>query len=104
MRRAACLAALCLLPVAATATPAPPAWETHCRSCHGTDGHGQTPMGRRLSVPDLAAPAWKSASTHDAAFVRRVIVDGVPGTKMKSYRDRLSEADVAALVAFVLAP
>jgi len=69
-------------------------WAQHCASCHGKDGTGTTMMGKKLGLKDY---------TKDQGFsdteATKVIKNGKG--KMKGYKDKLSDADVKALVAYV---
>ena len=81
---------------------APAAWGANCAACHGKDGKGNTMMGRKLSIKDLTSPAVQSSFTDAQATdaIKNGVSDG--GTqKMKAFGDKLSDADVAALVAYV---
>src|SRR5438874_1498002 len=69
-------------------------WAQHCASCHGKDGSGNTTMGKKLGVKDYT----KSQSFSDAEAAN-VITNGKG--KMKGYKDKLSDADVKALVTYV---
>ena len=69
-------------------------WGQHCASCHGKDGSGNTAMGKKLGVQDYT----KSQSFSDAEAAN-VIKNGKG--KMKGYKDKLSDADVKALVAYI---
>ncbi|HEV2714803.1 MAG TPA: cytochrome c [Terriglobales bacterium] len=69
-------------------------WSQHCASCHGKDGSGNTMMGKKLAVKDYT----KEQSFSDAEATN-VIKNGKG--KMKAYKDKLSDADVKALVAYV---
>ena len=69
-------------------------WAQHCASCHGKDGSGNTTMGKKLGVKDYS----KDQGFSDAEATN-VIKNGKG--KMKSYKDKLSDADVKALVAYV---
>jgi mono/diheme cytochrome c family protein len=69
-------------------------WAQHCASCHGKDGSGNTMMGKKLGVKDYT----KEQSFSDAEATN-VIKNGKG--KMKAYKDKLSDADVKALVAYV---
>lgn len=69
-------------------------WSQHCASCHGKDGKGATAMGKKLGVKDYTAT--QSFSDADAT---KAIKDGAG--KMKGFKDKLSDADVKALVAYV---
>ena len=69
-------------------------WAQNCASCHGKDGSGNTAMGKKLGVQDYT----KNQSFSDAEAAE-VIKNG--RGKMKGYKDKLSDADVKALVAYV---
>jgi cytochrome c6 len=69
-------------------------WAQHCASCHGKDGSGTTMMGKKLGLKDYT----KEQGFSDAEATN-VIKNGKG--KMKGYKDKLSDADVKALVAYV---
>jgi mono/diheme cytochrome c family protein len=69
-------------------------WAQDCASCHGKDGSGNTTMGKKLAVKDYT----KQQGFSDAEATN-VIKNGKG--KMKGYKDKLSDADVKALVAYV---
>jgi mono/diheme cytochrome c family protein len=70
-------------------------WNQHCASCHGKDGSGNTTMGKKNNVKD-----YRDAKVQ-AAFSDGVKEGGKE--KMKSFKDKLSDDDVKALVAYVRA-
>ena len=69
-------------------------WAQHCASCHGKDGNGSTTMGKKLGLKDYT----KEQGFSDAEATN-VIKNG--NGKMKGYKDKLSDADIKALVAYV---
>jgi cytochrome c6 len=69
-------------------------WGQNCASCHGKDGSGSTTMGKKLGVKNYT----KEQSFSDAEAAS-VIKNGKG--KMKGYKDKLSDADVKTLVAYV---
>jgi cytochrome c6 len=69
-------------------------WNQLCASCHGKNGSGNTAMGKKLAVKDYS----KNQGFSDAEATN-VIKNGKG--KMKGYKDKLSDADVKALVAYV---
>jgi cytochrome c6 len=69
-------------------------WAQNCASCHGKDGSGTTSMGKKLGLKDYT----KEQGFSDAEAAN-VIKNGKG--KMKGYKDKLSDADVKALVAYV---
>jgi cbb3-type cytochrome c oxidase subunit III len=64
-----------------------------CSQCHGTDGFG-TPLAPALNSQQFLT------DTPDAA-IQQIIALGVTGTKMPAWGGRLSEADIAALTAYL---
>lgn len=69
-------------------------WASNCASCHGKDGSGNTAMGKKLGVKDYT----KEQGFSDAEATN-VIKNGKG--KMKAYKDKIPDADVKALVAYV---
>ncbi len=69
-------------------------WAQNCASCHGKDGSGNTMMGKKLGVKDYT----KEQSFSDAEAAN--IIKNGKG-KMKGFKDKVSDADVKALVAYV---
>ena len=67
-------------------------WNQLCASCHGKDGSGNTAMGKKLGLKDYS----KEQSFSDAEAAN--IIKNGKG-KMKGYKDKLSDADLKALVA-----
>ena len=77
-------------------------WSANCASCHGKDGSGNTAMGKKLSVKDYTSAKVQAEFTD--AKIASTIKDGVTEggkVKMKSFKDKLSDDDVKALVAYV---
>lgn len=63
-----------------------------CKSCHGTDGKGQTTFGKKL---ELASITPMGVST-----IKKAVTNGVAGTKMKSYRKKLTAQEIDDVSAF----
>ncbi len=76
-------------------------WSSRCANCHGDDGKAQTTMGRKHKIADLSSPARQKRSTDDD--LRDVIENGVPDTRVKAYKDRLSAAEITALIKYIRA-
>ena len=77
-------------------------WSQHCASCHGKDGSGNTTMGKKLSVKDYTSAKVQAEFTD--AKAAQIIKEGVSEggkVKMKPFKDKLSDEDVKALVAYV---
>ena len=69
-------------------------WVQNCAPCHGNDGSGNTTMGKKLGLKDFS----KEQAFSDPEATN-VIKNGKGN--MKGYKDKLSDADVKALVAYV---
>jgi mono/diheme cytochrome c family protein len=79
-------------------------WGQHCAACHGKDGSGNTPMGKKLNVKDYRDAKVQAAFSD--AEAERAIKEGVKtGGKetMKPFGSKLSDADIKALVAYIRA-
>ncbi len=76
-------------------------WNQHCASCHGKDGAGKTMMGKKLGVKDYSTAAGQTFTDAEA---EKAITEGVKEggkDKMKSFKDKLSGAEIKALVAYI---
>ena len=83
----------------ASAADAGENWGKSCASCHGKDGTGNTVMGKKNGAKDYTTAAGQAFSDAEAA---KAIKEGVVG-KMKPFADKLSDADIKALVAHIRA-
>ncbi len=95
--------ALAATTTALTAADATATWEKQCKACHGADGKGQTPMGKKLSLKDFTDAAFQASFTD--AQATKAIKEGVKDgdkTKMKAAED-VTDADIKDLVAKVRA-
>ncbi len=93
------LALLMFVAIAADAAEMPPIWAAKCKGCHGDDGRGDTKMGRKHKVNDFSQARWQTEHTDEA--LADAIANGVPDTKMKSYKDVLSPSEIARLVTWI---
>jgi mono/diheme cytochrome c family protein len=77
-------------------------WNANCAACHGKDGKGATPMGRKLQIKDLTDAKVQASFTDGDAT--KAIKEGVTEngqTKMKAFGDKFSDDEIKALVAQV---
>jgi mono/diheme cytochrome c family protein len=76
-------------------------WEKSCQKCHGADGKGQTPTGKRQNIKDFTDAKYQdSFKDADAA---KAIKEGFKvgdSTKMQPF-DALTDAEIKDLVAKV---
>ncbi|AKU90117.1 c-type cytochrome [Vulgatibacter incomptus] len=97
------LAAIVVAPALAAAAPIGPAivklWEQSCASCHGSEGDGDTRLGRAYGVGSFRDEEWQDR--HDDAEIRRAIEEGKPTTRMRAFGDQLTADQVDGLVAFI---
>jgi mono/diheme cytochrome c family protein len=90
------------VPPAAAAPEVTPAAENfgrRCAICHGFDGKGKTGHGIEFGVPDFSSPEWQKGIT-DAQIIH-VITYGGKKRGMMSFADRLTKAEIAAMVPFL---
>lgn len=73
-------------------------YKAKCAMCHGPDGKGDTAMGKTLKVRDLAS---QDVQKQTDAQLATVIHDGAANGKMPAYKDKLSDAQIKDLVAFI---
>ncbi len=96
------LLATTLSQAAATAS-ASDNWDNNCTKCHGADGKGLTPVGKKLQLKDYT-DAKVQAALKDEDIVK-AITDGVKDKdgkeRMKSFKADLSDAEIKDLVAYV---
>jgi len=71
-----------------------PLYLAKCKSCHGTDGKGKTKFAEKHEISDI------SKTKLSVAKIAKVIKDGVPDTKMKSFAKKLSDDEIQAVAAY----
>jgi mono/diheme cytochrome c family protein len=92
--------ALAVPAIATAAAPVTPAqakalYQKHCEKCHGPDGHAAQ-LGQGMSFAD---GEWTEGS--DLRAVVEVITDGVQGTGMLPFKDKLTPEEIRALAKYV---
>ena len=77
-------------------------WGEHCAKCHGETGKGDTKMGKKLAIADLTDAKVQAKFTDAEALkaMKEGIKDKDGKVAMKPI-ENVSEADMAALVAYV---
>ena len=95
-----CLAAVALLvPSSVNGADGQKIYADTCVPCHGEDGRGRTPQGRKIGAKDLGQ------SKLGEAEIRRQINEGTKDAKgvqkMPPFKDKLSQDQIEALVAYV---
>lgn len=77
-------------------------YEKDCAKCHGTDGKGQTAMGKKLSCKDYTDAKVQADLKDDAAT--KAIKEGVKdkdGKVLMKPAEAISDTDIKALVAYM---
>lgn len=87
------LVAALLLPAAAPADDGRQMYGKKCLACHGLDGAGDKPLGRKVKAPDLRGSRLTQRE------VEQVIAEG--RGRMLPYKDKLSPEQIAAIAAWV---
>jgi cytochrome c553 len=68
-------------------------YTANCSRCHGPEGQG-TPRAPSLNVKSFLT------DTSDQA-IQQIVTLGVPGTAMPAWGDRMTDADIQAIVGFI---
>ena len=71
-------------------------YKAKCAMCHGADGKGETPAGKKMGAHDFASPEVQKMSDAD---LTQAIEKGK--NKMPGYAGKLKDSDVKELVAYV---
>ena len=91
-----------LAALTARAEDAKALYENSCAKCHGSDGKGDTKMGKKLGAKDYTDPKVQAALTDDAAA--KAIKEGLKDADGKSLMkptEGVSDSDVKGLVAYL---
>jgi mono/diheme cytochrome c family protein len=75
-----------------------PLYEAKCKSCHALDGKGTEAM-KKKKVPDMTDKAWQTA--HSKAKIADAITNGIAGTPMKPFKDKLKPEEIDAIATYV---
>ncbi|WP_232820923.1 FTR1 family protein [Dyella sp. C11] len=76
-------------------------YQSQCAICHGATGHGDGPAGKQLSPPPIDFTNVERADQRSALSLYEVITQGVAGTPMASFADRLSSDERWSLAYYV---
>jgi mono/diheme cytochrome c family protein len=71
-----------------------------CKSCHGVDGKGDTSVGKKIRDAGGDFPSLAGTKLAKAKIVE-IVEDGVPDTKMKPYKEKLSAEQIDAVAGYV---
>jgi cytochrome c553 len=96
------MAAIAVTALSARAEDAKTIYEKDCAKCHGTDGKGDTKMGKKLGAKDYTDAKVQEELKDDAAF--KAIKEGLKDKEGKSLMkpsEGLSDDDIKGLVAYL---
>jgi mono/diheme cytochrome c family protein len=71
-----------------------------CQSCHGPTGKGDSDMAAYLTPPPADLTSKKTQTKTDGEL-RKVILEGRPGTAMSSYDGAFEEVQLSDLIAYI---
>lgn len=71
-------------------------YKAKCAMCHGADGKGDTPVGKKMGVRDFTSPEVQKAT--DAELIA-ITTKGK--NKMPAYGGKLSDADIKDLIGYI---
>ncbi|MBL4580493.1 MAG: cbb3-type cytochrome c oxidase subunit I [Gammaproteobacteria bacterium] len=74
-------------------------YSAHCAECHGGSGDGNGFAVDKLPIPVMPTDFIRERLSEEAAM--RALREGVPGTSMAPWTDRLSEQEMSAAVHYV---
>lgn len=66
-----------------------------CSMCHGIDGKGYA----AIKTPNFTDPKWQAA--HHEKELLDAIENGVKGTAMVSFKDKLSQQQITAVLKYI---
>lgn len=90
------LAALMMCARLAKAQTAESTYRSKCVACHGSDGSGNTAVGKSMHLKDLSSADVQKMSD---AELTTIITDGKDA--MPAYKDKLTGDQIKALVAYI---
>jgi mono/diheme cytochrome c family protein len=76
-------------------------YQSKCVNCHGPEGKGDGPLGRKLKPPagNFSSPESKSKTE---AELQDIIENGKPKTSMVAWKKQLKEPEIQDVLAYVL--
>ena len=87
----------------ASAADAKENWDHYCSRCHGSDGTGNTKMGRKLRLKDLSSEKMQTKLSDEE--IVDMIIDGNQEENgkngMPAFKDKLAPDERKALASFI---
>ena len=92
----AVLALVAMSAAPAMADDAAALYKSKCQMCHGPDGKGDTPAGKKMGARDFHSP--EVAKQSDAEMIK-ITTDGKG--KMPPFKGKLSDDEIKGLVKYI---
>jgi len=89
-------AGLILWGTSAAADDGAATYKAKCAMCHGADGKGDTPMGKKLGLRDFASPEVQKMSDDEL-----IAVTTKGKNKMPAYENKLSAAQIKDVITYI---
>ena len=89
-------AGLALWSTPAAADDAAATYKAKCAMCHGADGKGDTPVGKKMGIRDLT-----SADVQKMSDAELITITTKGKNKMPAYENKLSAAQIKDVVAYI---
>jgi mono/diheme cytochrome c family protein len=80
----------------ASAEDAAATYKSKCQACHGADGKGDTPVGKKLGVKDFHSPEVAKMSDQELFEITKNGKD-----KMPKYDGKLTDDQIKELIKFI---
>jgi mono/diheme cytochrome c family protein len=93
---AAAMSVIALWNTGLSAQDAAGLYKAKCSACHGADGKGDTPVGKKMGLRDFASPEVQKSSDDE---LTAIIADGED--KMPSYKKSLKPEQIKDLVGYI---
>ena len=77
-------------------SPGATIFKTKCILCHGTDGSGNTPLGKQLQAANLGS---KEVQKQTNAELHKIVHDG--RANMPSFAEQLSDEEITQVIQYV---
>jgi mono/diheme cytochrome c family protein len=71
-------------------------YKTKCAACHGADGKGGTPIGKKMGLRDFASPEVQKMGDDELITI---ITKGK--NKMPAYEKKLSDAEIKSVASYI---
>ncbi len=69
-----------------------------CKNCHGATGAADTKIAAKNDIESWKQPGWKGKWT--VAKIKNIVTNGKSGTKMKSFKSKLTADEIDAVSAY----